>query len=94
MPTIPFEGRTIECPAGANLRMVMIRARLPLYNRAARALNCRGRGGSFLRAGALGVIAVLAATQLATSQRWYHGQPSHWGTHDEVAVGSGPVGPG
>jgi ferredoxin len=44
MPTILFQEKTIECPLGANLRMVMIRARLPLYNSAARALNCRGRG--------------------------------------------------
>jgi ferredoxin len=44
MPTIRFGDRSIECPEGANLRMVLIRARLPLYNSAARALNCRGRG--------------------------------------------------
>lgn len=44
MPTILFQGRKIDCPVGANLRMVMIRARLPLYNSAARAINCRGRG--------------------------------------------------
>lgn len=29
---------------GANLRLVLIRARLPLYNSAARAVNCRGSG--------------------------------------------------
>ena len=29
---------------GSNLRVVILRARLPLYNSAARALNCRGRG--------------------------------------------------
>ena len=34
----------LACPEGANLRMVLIRARLPLYTRAARALHCRGRG--------------------------------------------------
>ena len=44
MPTVRFAGQTVECPNGANLRMVLIRARLPLYNSAARALNCRGRG--------------------------------------------------
>jgi len=44
MPTIHFEGESVECPHGANLRMVLIRARLPLYSSAARALNCRGRG--------------------------------------------------
>jgi ferredoxin len=44
VPTVTFAGRSVECLAGANLRMVLLRARLPLYNDAARALNCRGRG--------------------------------------------------
>lgn len=44
MPKVRFAGQTLECPPGANLRMVVVRARLPLYNNAARALNCRGRG--------------------------------------------------
>ena len=39
-----FEGRAIPCPAGANLRVVLVRAKLPLYNGLARALNCRGFG--------------------------------------------------
>ncbi len=44
MPTVHFAGKSVEAPLGANLRLVLIRARLPLYNSAARALNCRGRG--------------------------------------------------
>ena len=44
MPTIRFAGSTIECPHGANLRVVMLRARLPLYTRVAEAIHCRGRG--------------------------------------------------
>ena len=44
MPTVKFSGRSIECLQGSNLRMVLLRARLPLYNDAARGLNCRGRG--------------------------------------------------
>lgn len=44
MPTIRFAGKSIECLTGANLRMVLLRARLPLYNSAARALHCRGFG--------------------------------------------------
>ena len=44
MPTVKFSGRSIECLQGSNLRMVLLHARLPLYNDAARALNCRGRG--------------------------------------------------
>jgi ferredoxin len=44
VPTIRFGDQTVECPPGANLRMVLIRARLPLYTRVAQALHCRGRG--------------------------------------------------
>ncbi len=44
MPTIRFQDQTLECPEGANLRLVLTRARLPLYNSAAKAINCRGRG--------------------------------------------------
>ena len=44
MPTIRFAGTTIECLEGANLRMVLLRARLPLYQSVARALHCRGFG--------------------------------------------------
>ncbi|MDJ0788097.1 MAG: 2Fe-2S iron-sulfur cluster-binding protein [Myxococcota bacterium] len=44
MPTIQYQGKTIDCPQGANLRMVLLRSRLPVYNSVAQALNCRGRG--------------------------------------------------
>jgi len=44
VPKIRFGDRDVECPEGANLRVVLVRARMPLYNDAARALNCRGRG--------------------------------------------------
>ena len=44
MPKIQFAGQTLECPQGANLRMVLLRARLPLYNSAAKAIHCRGMG--------------------------------------------------
>jgi ferredoxin len=44
MPTIQFAGQSVECPPGANLRTVLLRARLPLYNGAARAVHCRGLG--------------------------------------------------
>ena len=44
MPKIQFAGQSIECPLGANLRVVLLRARLPLYTRVARAIHCRGHG--------------------------------------------------
>ena len=43
MPTVTFAGKCVECPHGANLRVVLVRARLPLYTVVARALHCRGR---------------------------------------------------
>jgi ferredoxin len=42
MPVIEFAGKMVECPLGANLRVVLLRARLPLYHGAARVLHCRG----------------------------------------------------
>lgn len=44
MPKINFDGREIECEPGANLRRVLMQAKLPLYNGAARAIHCRGLG--------------------------------------------------
>jgi ferredoxin len=44
VPTVRFAGQSIECLAGANLRMVLLRARLPLYHNVAKALHCRGFG--------------------------------------------------
>jgi len=44
LPTVRFAGRAIECPLGANLRVVLLRARLPLYTLVARAVHCRGNG--------------------------------------------------
>lgn len=48
MPVVRFRGNSrdekIPCPEGANLRMVLLRARMPLYSKAARALHCRGHG--------------------------------------------------
>jgi ferredoxin len=44
VPLVRFAGQTVECPEGANLRVVLLRARLPLYTRVAEAIHCRGRG--------------------------------------------------
>jgi ferredoxin len=44
VPVVEYRGQSIECLEGSNLRMVLLRARLPLYNDVARALNCGGRG--------------------------------------------------
>ena len=44
MPTVHFAGQSVECLVGANLRIVLLRAQLPLYNSVAKALHCRGFG--------------------------------------------------
>ena len=44
MPIVRFAGCEIECPSGANLRVVLLRAQLPLYTRVAKAIHCRGHG--------------------------------------------------
>jgi ferredoxin len=44
LPKVQFADRSVECPEGANLRVVLLRARLPLYTRVAEAIHCRGRG--------------------------------------------------
>jgi len=42
VPTVHFAGEQVECLPGSNLRMVLLRARLPLYASVTAALNCRG----------------------------------------------------
>jgi ferredoxin len=44
LPIVEFCDRKIECLPGANLRVVLLRARLPLYTRVTRAVHCRGHG--------------------------------------------------
>jgi ferredoxin len=44
LPSVRFAGQSVECLHGANLRAVLLRARLPLYTRVAEAIHCRGRG--------------------------------------------------
>ncbi|HBE67156.1 MAG TPA: (2Fe-2S)-binding protein [Planctomycetaceae bacterium] len=44
MPQITFANRTIACTKGENLRTVLMREGLPLYNGAAKQIHCRGIG--------------------------------------------------
>lgn len=44
MPIVTFAGVKIECELGANLRRVLMRAKLPLYHPLARVAHCRGMG--------------------------------------------------
>ena len=44
MPTIKFQGKTINCETGANLRQVLIANQLNLHNGNSQYINCRGLG--------------------------------------------------
>ena len=46
MPSVKFfnEDKTIEVPAGANLRAEALKAGINVYRRRHRILNCRGHG--------------------------------------------------
>jgi ferredoxin len=44
MPTITAQGKTFECPAGANLRQVLLQNGVDLYNAQAQVINCHGLG--------------------------------------------------
>lgn len=44
MPSIEFEGKTVSCEQGANLRKVLLANGLSPYNGMADTLNCRGHG--------------------------------------------------
>ncbi|HIK27612.1 MAG: (2Fe-2S)-binding protein [Oscillatoriaceae bacterium SKW80] len=44
MPKVTAQGKTFECEQGANLRQVLLKNGIDLYNGGAKALNCRGIG--------------------------------------------------
>ncbi len=73
MPIVQFAGQSVECPQGANLRVVLLRARLPLYNGVARALHCRGRG----TCGTCAVRVEGAVSEPTTAERWRLRLPPH-----------------
>lgn len=44
MPTITAQGKTFECETGANLRQVLLKNGVAVYNGAANTINCHGLG--------------------------------------------------
>jgi ferredoxin len=44
MPTVTVQGKTIICDHGANLRKVLLKHKIDLYNGTSRIINCRGIG--------------------------------------------------
>ena len=73
MPTVRFGGKSIECLAGANLRMVLLRARLPLYHNVAKAIHCRGFG----TCGTCAVRIDGPVSEPTSIEQWRLGFPPH-----------------
>ncbi|MGB3495998.1 MAG: 2Fe-2S iron-sulfur cluster-binding protein [Elainellaceae cyanobacterium] len=44
MPTVTAQGKTIQCETGQNLRQVLLKHGVELYNGKAALINCRGIG--------------------------------------------------
>lgn len=44
MPYITVQGKTVECETGANLRQVLLKENINLYNGQATLINCHGIG--------------------------------------------------
>jgi len=73
VPTVRFAGRAVACTEGANLRRVLMRAGLPLYQRVARAIHCRGMG----TCGTCAVRIEGAVSEPTPVERWRLGFPPH-----------------
>jgi ferredoxin len=44
MATITYQGQTVTCPVGANLRQVLLQNQRTVHNGGAQLINCRGLG--------------------------------------------------
>jgi ferredoxin len=73
VPTVRFAGKSIECLAGANLRMILLRARLPLYHNVAKAIHCRGFG----TCGTCAVRIAGPVSEPTAVETWRLGFPPH-----------------
>ena len=73
MRKISFQGRTILCDSGDNLRRVLMAAKLPLCTATARAIHCRGMG----TCGTCAVSIQGAVSPLTRIEQWRLGFPPH-----------------
>jgi ferredoxin len=73
MSKIFFSGRTTECNEGANLRRVLLEAKLPLYNSIAGAIHCRGLG----TCGTCAVEIEGSVSEMTKVEKWRLGFPPH-----------------
>ena len=73
MPEIRFNGESVRCEEGANLRKVLLDSKLPLYNGIAGTIHCRGFG-------TCGTCAVEISGQVSETtavERWRLSFPPH-----------------
>ena len=73
MPRISFSDYSVECKEGANLRRVLLDAKLPLYNGVAKTIHCR-------RLGTCGTCAIEIegeVTEMTAVEKWRLGFPPH-----------------
>ncbi len=73
MPKIDFDGRSIECEPGDNLRQVLRSAKMPLYNGVAKTIHCRGLG----TCGTCAVEIQGNVTEPTRIEKWRLGFPPH-----------------
>jgi len=73
MPKIAFDNEVIHCEHGANLRRVLINAKLPLYNGISSTIHCRGMG----TCGTCAVEIEGPVSEKTKVERWRLGFPPH-----------------
>ncbi len=73
MAKIKISDRTIECNVGDNLRQVLMKAGVKLYNGPMRAIHCRGLG----TCGTCAVKLTGHASKPTTVERWRLNFPPH-----------------
>ncbi len=73
LPKIEIGDVTVECTSGANLRKVLMRARIPLYSGLATAIHCRGLG----TCGTCAVRIVGPVSPMTRIERWRLSFPPH-----------------
>ena len=79
MPKIEFANRIVECQTGENLRSVLMRNGLPLYNGIARAIHCRGLG----TCGTCSVEVDGAVSEKTRIEKWRLSFPPHTQSNSE-----------
>ena len=73
MPNITFNDQTIQCESGDNLRRVLMKAKLPLYNGIANLIHCRGMG----TCGTCAVRVEGEVSPVTRVENWRLGFPPH-----------------